>query len=83
MKQQGLIRLSYRDRIILNFGYLLLALFVLAIVVPMVYIVVASFIDPVTLQNKGITFDFAKWTLTRHINECFPTRQFGRALRMR
>ncbi|MBQ3826207.1 MAG: carbohydrate ABC transporter permease [Spirochaetaceae bacterium] len=64
--KQGLIRLSYRDRIILNAGYLLLALFVLAIVVPMVYIVVASFIDPVTLQNKGITFDFAKWTLTAY-----------------
>ena len=65
-QNRQLIRLSYRDKIIINFGYLLLALFVLAIIVPMVYIVVASFIDPVTLQNRGITFDFAKWTLTAY-----------------
>ena len=32
----------------------------------MIYIIVASFIDPVTLQNKGITFDFSKWTLTAY-----------------
>ena len=44
----------------------MIALFVVAIVIPMVYIIVASFIDPVTLQNKGITFDFSKWTLTAY-----------------
>ena len=32
----------------------------------MIYIIVASFMDPVTLQNKGITFDFNKWTLTAY-----------------
>ena len=37
-----------------------------AIVVPVVYIVIASFMDPVTLQNQGITFDFSKWTLTAY-----------------
>ena len=42
------------------------ALFVVAIVVPVVYIVIASFMDPVTLQNQGITFDFSKWTLTAY-----------------
>lgn len=47
-------------------GYVLLGLFVVAIIVPMVYIVVASFMDPITLQNKGITFDFSKWTLTAY-----------------
>ena len=47
-------------------GYVLLALFVVAIIVPVVYIVIASFMDPVTLQNKGITFDFSKWTLTAY-----------------
>ena len=35
-------------------------LFLLAIIVPMIYIVIASFMDPVTLQNKGISFDFSK-----------------------
>jgi len=47
-------------------GYILLGLFVLAILVPMIYIVIASFMDPITLQNKGIVFDFDKWTLTAY-----------------
>lgn len=32
----------------------------------MVYIILASFIDPVTLQNQGLTFDFSKWTTTAY-----------------
>lgn len=55
-----------QDKAILYFGYVLLALFVIAIIVPVVYIIFASFMDPVTLQNKGITFDFSKWTLTAY-----------------
>ncbi len=55
-----------QDKILLLTGYTLLGLFVLAIVIPVIYIIVASFIDPVTLQNKGITFDFSKWTLTAY-----------------
>ena len=47
-------------------GYIVLGLFVVAIIIPMLYIVFASFMDPVTLQNKGITFDFSKWTLTAY-----------------
>lgn len=55
-----------QDKILLTAGYVLIGLFVLAIIVPMIYIVVASFMDPITLQNKGITFDFSKWTLTAY-----------------
>lgn len=55
-----------QDKALLMTGYILLGLFALAIIVPMIYIVVASFMDPVTLQNKGITFDFSKWTLTAY-----------------
>ena len=55
-----------QDTIILSIGYFLIALFVLAIIVPIFYIIVASFMDPVTLQNKGITFDFSKWTITAY-----------------
>jgi len=47
-------------------GYILLGLFVVAIIIPMIYIVVASFMDHITLQNKGLTFDFSKWTLTAY-----------------
>lgn len=59
-------RYSFQDRTLLMVGYLLLGLFVVAIVIPMIYIIVASFMDPITLQNKGITFDFSKWTLTAY-----------------
>lgn len=54
------------DKIILTIGYTVLGLFVAAIVVPVIYIILASFIDPITLQNSGLTFDFSKWTLTAY-----------------
>lgn len=59
-------RYSVQDKALLLTGYILLGLFVVAIIIPMIYIVVASFMDPITLQNKGITFDFDKWTLTAY-----------------
>lgn len=65
-KKSKFSRYSLQDKSLLMVGYILLGLFVIAIIVPMVYIVVASFIDPITLQNKGITFDFSKWTLTAY-----------------
>lgn len=43
-------------------GYSLLGVFVLAIIVPIFYVLTASFMDPTVLQNKGITFDFSKWS---------------------
>lgn len=67
MKKKSLFtRYSRQDKLLLTIGYILLGLFVIAIVIPMVYIVVASFMDPITLQNKGITFDFSKWTTTAY-----------------
>lgn len=51
------------DKIILTVGYVILGAFVIAIIFPVIYIILSSFIDPVTLQNKGLTFDFSKWTL--------------------
>lgn len=59
-------RYSGQDKILLTIGYILLGLFVVAIIVPMIYIIVASFMDPITLQNKGITFDLSKWTTTAY-----------------
>lgn len=57
---------SAGDKAFLITGYILLGAFVIAIILPMVYIILASFVDPITLQNKGITFDFSKWTLTAY-----------------
>ena len=67
IKKKGeFAKLPTGDKIILIIGYVLLGLFCVAIVLPMIYIVLASFIDPVTLQNQGLTFDFSKWTLTAY-----------------
>ncbi len=65
-KKKGFTRYSGQDKVLLAIGYILLGLFVVAIIVPMIYIVVASFMDPIILQNKGITFDFSKWTVTAY-----------------
>ena len=62
-KKSGMQIYTKQDKAILYCGYALLAVFLIAIIVPMVYIVIASFMDPVTLQNKGISFDFSKWSL--------------------
>ncbi|MBQ8947751.1 MAG: carbohydrate ABC transporter permease [Lachnospiraceae bacterium] len=59
-------RVSLGDKIFLLCGYTLLALFVAAVIGPVVYIIIASFMDPITLQNKGIVFDLSKWTLTAY-----------------
>ncbi|MCM1025002.1 MAG: carbohydrate ABC transporter permease [Roseburia sp.] len=66
MGKKKFLRHSMQDKILLMTGYILLGLFVVAIIIPMIYIVVGSFMDPITLQNKGITFDFSKWTLTAY-----------------
>ena len=65
-KKSEFARASIGDKIFLLVGYILLAAFVMAIIGPVVYIIVASFMDPITLQNKGIVFDFSKWTLTAY-----------------
>ncbi len=65
-KKSEFSKYPVQDKVILIIGYILLGLFCVAIILPMVYIILASFIDPVTLQNKGLTFDFTKWTLTAY-----------------
>ena len=65
-KKSEFAKLPAGDKTILTIGFILLGVFCLAIVVPMIYIILASFIDPVTLQNQGLTFDFSKWTVTAY-----------------
>lgn len=59
-------KLTGADKGIMIFAYVILGLFVAVIILPVVYIILASFIDPITLQNHGLTFDFSKWTLTAY-----------------
>ena len=65
-KKSEFSRYPIEDKTILIIGYVILGLFIVAIILPMIYIILASFIDPVTLQNKGLTFDFSKWTVTAY-----------------
>jgi putative aldouronate transport system permease protein len=66
MKTRKFNKLAFSDRTLLGIGYILLAIFVGIIVVPLIYVVVASFMDPTVLQNEGIRFDFSTWTLTAY-----------------
>ena len=59
-------KLPLIDKVIMVISYAILILFMAAIIVPIIYIILASFIDPITLQNTGLTFDFSKWTLTAY-----------------
>lgn len=63
MKTMKFKRLSASDKILMMAGYILLGAFVLLIIIPLFYVVVASFMDPTALNNEGISFDFSKWTL--------------------
>lgn len=55
-------RKPFADQVFYFIGYFLLGMFTLAIIIPIFYVLVASFMDPTILQNKGITFDFSKWS---------------------
>lgn len=65
-KKQPFSRYNSSDKAFIIISRVFLLLFGVAIIVPMIYIVIASFMDPVTLQNQGITFDFHKWTVTAY-----------------
>lgn len=60
------VKRSKTDRVILGISYVLLGLFVLSIVVPLVYVVLASFMDPTVLNNQGLSFDVKDWTLNAY-----------------
>ena len=57
---------SLTDKLFYIVGFLFLGLFTLAIIVPIVYVLIASFMDPTVLQNKGISLNLTAWTLTAY-----------------
>lgn len=63
MENSRKIKLRTSDKIILAAGYTLLGLFALAILIPLAYVVLASFMDPNVLNNQGISFHAGNWTL--------------------
>ena len=65
-KKSEFSKYPVEDKTILIIGYILLGLFIVAIILPMIYIIFASFVDPIVLQNSGLTLDISKWTLTAY-----------------
>lgn len=63
METRRKMKLSTSDKVLLGFGYAVLGIFVFAILIPLVYVVVASFMDPNVLNSQGISFKFKDWTL--------------------
>lgn len=63
MEHRSKIKLGRSDKAILTVGYLMLGIFAIAILIPLSYVVIASFMDPNVLNNKGISFNFSDWTL--------------------
>lgn len=65
-KKSEFAKLPTGDKVLMLIAYIILALFLIAIILPVIYIILASFVDPVTLQNSGLSFDFSKWTTTAY-----------------
>lgn len=61
METVSKMKYSRTDRLVLGIGYAILGLFVLSIVVPLVYVVLASFMDPTVLNNQGLSFHIKDW----------------------
>lgn len=57
------MKLSRTDKIILSSGYILLGAFVLIILLPLIFVVIASFMDPNVLNSQGISLNISNWTL--------------------
>ena len=63
MENKRKMKLGAADRVILGTGYGLLGIFCILILIPLAYVVAASFMDPNVLNNQGISFDVRKWTI--------------------
>jgi putative aldouronate transport system permease protein len=57
------IKPTSMDRVVLVITYILLALAVLLVLGPLLYVVVASFMEPTALLNKGISFNLADYSV--------------------
>ncbi|GEM05711.1 sugar ABC transporter permease [Halolactibacillus miurensis] len=63
MARHSLINNSPVDRLILFVNKVLLVLIVLAVIVPIAYVLIGSFLKPNILLNQGISFNPDHWTL--------------------
>ena len=63
MEKKKKKKYSRTDKVILGIGFTILGLFVLSIAIPIIYVVLASFMDPTVLNNQGLSFNTKDWTL--------------------
>lgn len=61
------IKHSGLDRFIIVLNAIFLTLAVLIIVLPLIYVVIASFMDPSVLLSKGLSFNLSDWSLEGYI----------------
>lgn len=77
------IKHSRFDRFLLKLNGFFLALAVLVVVIPLLYIVVASFMDPSVLLSRGLSFRVSDWTLDGYqkiLSNPAMIRGFGNAV---
>ncbi|MEK4566856.1 carbohydrate ABC transporter permease [Alkalihalobacillus sp. FSL R5-0424] len=65
--QKQLINSSKTDRFILLLNKVLLSLIVLVVTIPLLYVLLGSFLQPNVLLTKGISLDPAHWTIDGYV----------------
>ncbi|WP_025688781.1 carbohydrate ABC transporter permease [Paenibacillus zanthoxyli] len=77
------IKHSRLDRFILALNSTFLILAVLMVVLPLIYVVIASFMDPSVLLNHGLSFNISDWSLEGYkkiLSNPAMIRGFGNAV---
>lgn len=77
------IKYSGPDRFLLILNAMMLTLAVLLVVLPLLYVVVASFMDPSVLLSQGLSFRVSDWTLDGYqkiVTNPAMVRGFGNAV---
>ncbi|WP_336773776.1 carbohydrate ABC transporter permease [Paenibacillus sp. MMO-58] len=77
------IKHSRLDRLFLIFNGIFLTLAVLVVVIPLLYVVVASFMDPSALLSRGLSFKLSDWSLEGYkmiLSNPAMIRGFGNAV---
>ncbi|OIJ15129.1 sugar ABC transporter permease [Anaerobacillus alkalilacustris] len=66
-KKNHLINNSKTDRLILFVNKILLSLIVVIVTIPLLYVLLGSFLQPNILITRGISFDPAHWTIDGYV----------------
>ncbi|NJJ41296.1 carbohydrate ABC transporter permease [Paenibacillus apii] len=77
------IKHSRLDRFILMLNTTFLILAVLMVLLPLIYVVIASFMDPSVLLNQGLSFHISDWTIEGYkkiLTNPAMIRGFGNAI---